>query len=234
MNKADNTSKNGIDFSTVLASSVHDMKNSIGMLLSSVETILDEMKPETPEQERHFHTLHYEASRINGELIQLLTLYRMENGFLPLHIDEHFPLDVIEDQVARNQLLIDTSNIDVTVDCSPDLAWYFDTDLVGGVIHNVLVNGIRYTRQRIHIAVREEQKHLVVSIADDGDGFPDDMLVDPANRVFEASLSEGATHLGLFFASEIARLHKQGEDRGRIALMNGGALGGGEFRLILP
>lgn len=228
------TDKNGMDFSSILASSVHDMKNSVGMLLASVETILEEFQPKGEEQSKHFRTLHYEASRINGELIQLLTLYRKDNGFLPVSVDEQFVRDVLEDQVARNQLLVDTSNIDVDIDCDEDLAWYFDGDLVGGVIHNVIVNCLRYTKNKVRISAHIEDKTLCISVSDNGEGYPEDMLLAPSKRVHEAEVSRGATHLGLYFAEEIASMHQQDERKGRVQLSNGGALGGGEFRLYLP
>lgn len=226
--------ENSIDFSTVLASSVHDMKNSVGMLLNSVESILEHHTPKDAEQNAHFKTLHYEAARINGELIQLLTLYRKDRGFLPISVDEHYVIDIFEDQIARNYPLLQTTNIDISLNCDEDLVWYFDGDLVGGVIHNILVNAIRYTRSKIAIAAYEEDKQLCISIADDGEGFPEDMLLEPGRRVQEAELSRGATHLGLYFSEEIASLHKQGERAGCISLENGGELGGGVFKLYLP
>jgi len=222
------------DFSTILASSVHDMKNSIGMLIASVETILEEYTPQNEQQKKHFKTLQYEASRINGELIQLLTLYRNDNGFLPVNIDEQFVADILEDQIARNQLLLDAGNIEFELHCDESLIWYFDADLVGGVIHNVLVNCIRYTDSKVLISATEINGKLCISISDNGPGYPDDMLRDPSNRVEQAQLAEGATHLGLYFAGLIAELHKQDGVHGFIELINDGALGGGEFRLFLP
>lgn len=210
------------------------MKNSVGMLLASVEAILEEYKPEHDSQSRHFRTLHYEASRINGELIQLLTLYRQGNGFLPVHIDEQFVADILEDQVARNQVLIDTSGIEVDIVCDENLAWYFDGDLVGGVIHNIIVNCIRYTKNKVQVSALEEGDMLVITVSDNGDGYPEDMLASPSRRVEEAMVSRGATHLGLYFAEQIAALHKQGEQSGYIKLSNDGALGGGEFKMYLP
>lgn len=228
------TKEKTIDFSTVLASSVHDMKNSVGMLLSSVETILETHEPKDEGEAKHFQTLHYEASRINGELIQLLTLYRMDNGFLPVSVDEHYVVDVLEDQIARNQVLIDTSKISVQLDCSEDLVWYFDTDLIGGVVHNILVNCIRYTKDKIIVSAKEEAGRLVLSVDDNGPGYPTDMLKNPAQRVLDAQVSQGATHLGLHFAHEIAQLHKQGDIKGEIALSNNNAMGGGQFLISLP
>ena len=223
-----------IDFSTVLASSVHDMKNSVGMLLSSVEGILDAYKPKSQEEASYFKTLHYEASRINGELIQLLTLYRMDNNFLPVSIDEHFVQDVFEDQCARNQLLIDTSEIQLSIDCDENLAWYFDADLIGGVIHNILLNCIRYTKNQIRLCAEIVNETLVISLADDGPGYPAEMIDNPGSQIEYAEVSHGATHMGLFFTQKIAELHKQGQRNGFIRLSNDSPLGGGLFQLYLP
>ena len=204
-----------IDFSTILASSVHDMKNSVGMLIASVETLMEQFTPKEGEERKHFQTLHYEASRINGELIQLLTLYRNDRNFLPVNIDEHFVCDILEEQVARNQPLLETSGLEVELVCDENFAWYFDGDLIGGVVHNVLVNCIRYTQTKLLIKAEEKNGDLIISIADDGPGYPDSMLRKPAHLVKEAQVSEGATHLGLFFlrrksALYISKLRKPG------------------------
>lgn len=223
-----------IDFNTVLASSVHDMKNSLGMLLSSVEHILEEVTPANEGQAKQFRNLQYEASRINGELIQLLTLYRMDNNFLPVSVDEHYLVDILEDQIARNQMLIDSSGIEVTLNCDQDLAWYFDADLIGGVIHNVLVNCLRYTETKLLISAELKNDELVVGIHDDGPGYPIEMLEQPSRLVEHAEYARGETHLGLYFAEQIAALHKRGKQVGSIALKNGEPLSGGSFELRLP
>ncbi|SMF63867.1 signal transduction histidine kinase [Alteromonadaceae bacterium Bs31] len=226
--------ENTIDFSMILASSVHDMKNSVGMLLASLEGLMDEMPPVNAAQNKRFSTLHYEASRMNGELIQLLSLYRMQNNLLPVHIDEHYLIDILDDQVARNHMLAETKGVEMNIQCDPDLHWYFDHDLIGSVVHNILVNCVRYTQSKIEISAKIEDEILCVSIADNGPGYPPEMLQRPTGKVEDAEISKGATHLGLYFAQKIAECHKQQEKRGYIELTNGACLGGGVFKLYLP
>ncbi len=223
-----------IDFSLVIASSVHDMKNSIGMLLASLEGVMQDMPAANKTQEKHFNTLHYEASRINSELIQLLTIYRMYNKFLPVQIDEHYVVDVLEDQIARNHMLMETGGIQLTFNCDENLHWYYDDDLIGSVVHNILVNCIRYTKTAIVMSAEKEGDLLCFTIADDGPGYPESMLENPADLVEEAQVSKGNTHLGLYFASRIAAMHKQKNRHGYIKLENGGPLGGGVFKLYVP
>ncbi len=239
-NESENTSasKNDVpplDFALVLASSVHDMKNSVGMLLASLEEVIQETPPENEEQKRRFNTLHYESSRINNELVQLLTIYRMQNQFLPLRIDHYYVIDVMEEQVARNHMLLETGNIELDFQCDDELNWYYDNDLVSSVIHNIFVNCIRYTKSKIMIRAEEYEGYLCISIEDDGPGYPAHMLDKPSNLVENASdVADGGTHLGLYFAEQIAAMHKQGDKTGHIALENGGVYGGGVFRLFIP
>lgn len=222
------------DFSLILASSVHDMKNSVGMLLASLEEFINEAEVQSDEQGKRLATLQYEASRISGELIQLLSIYRMQDNRLPLHIDEQFVVDVLDDQVARNDMLFQTRNIQIVIDCDPDLHWYFDGELIGGVIHNVLVNCARYTKDTIKLSAAVENDYLCIVVADNGGGYPKMMLEEPLEQDAGVNFQSGSTNLGLFFASEVAAMHTQNDLTGFIKLENGGELGGGMFKLYLP
>ncbi len=226
--------ENNLDFSFVLASSVHDMKNSLGMLLSSLESMLEEAPPQNPAQQKYFSTLGYEAARINGELVQLLALYRMQQEVMQLRLEEQFVVDLIDDQVARNDILLSTRGIELQVDCDPDLSWYLDSELIGGVLNNILVNGARYSRGHLRISARIERQMLCLSLADDGQGFPQSMLEAPLQENAGVSFSNGSTNLGLLFAHKVAILHRTGGQKGRIELSNDGPLGGGVFSLWLP
>lgn len=222
-----------IDFSFVLASSVHDMKNSLCMLLNSLEEVIEESSTENDAQTKRFSILQYEASRINSELIQLLSIYSVQNKTLVAHIDENFVVDTIEEQIARNDLLFKTQGVELTIDCDSDLAGYYDNDLIGNVVHNVLINAARYANTDIYVSAKIKGGFLVVTIADDGHGFPDAMI-NAASLESDAHRDGSSTQLGLFFAAKIADLHKQNNKKGYIQLSNGGELGGGVFTIYLP
>lgn len=231
---ADQDQANTLDFSLVLASSVHDMKNSLGMLLNSLESMAQEAPPQNEAQKKYYSTLSYEASRINNELVQLLALYRMQHEHFMVQVDEHVVIDVIEDQLARNDMLFETRNVQVEVLCDEALRWYFDCDLIGGIVNNILVNCVRYSRARIQIAVQVVDEMLCLAIADDGHGYPQAMLDAPQLENAGVSFSTGSTNLGLLFAHRVAALHRAHERKGCIHLANNGPLGGGVLSLYLP
>lgn len=223
-----------LDFSFVLASSVHDMKNSLGMLQHTLESMLADNPPENDAQRKTFSVLGYEASRINSELVQLLTLYRMQHESLRVQIDEHYVVDLLEDQVDRNDVLFQTRGLELEIKCDPDLKWYFDSELLGGVINNILVNCARYSRARLLISAEVTDQQLGIHISDDGNGYPQSMLDAPLEKNAGVSFSSGSTNLGLLFASRIVQLHHAHGSRGSLRLANKGPLGGGVLTLTLP
>lgn len=227
--------QSGADFSLILASSVHDMKNSLGMLLNSLEDIIRDTPPQNEKQAQQFGVLQYESARINTELIQLLSIYRMQHNRMPVQVDEHYPIEILEEQIARNHMLFEMNGLNVEVDCDEDLFWYYDAELVGGVVHNILVNGARYSKETMKLSAVVEDDMLVISVEDDGAGYPQFML-GALDQSFKQSVSfnEGSTHLGLYFAQQTAEMHKRGEIQGKIELTNGGSLGGGVFKIYLP
>lgn len=222
------------DFSLILASSVHDMKNSVGMLLASLEDFIGDSSQYTAEQQGQLGVLQYESSRISGELIQLLSIYRMQGDRLPLNLGKYYVVDMISEQVARNDMLLQTQNIKVDIDCDDECYWYYDESLVAGVIHNVLINCARYTKSKIAITVKQKAEYLEIKISDDGGGFPESMIAEPEKYRQAINFTTGSTDLGLFFAHKVASLHKKKSLSGYIALENGGPLGGGRFSLMLP
>lgn len=223
-----------VDFAFVLASSVHDMKNSLGMLLNTLTDVMVQFPAQTKEQEHSYAVLEYEASRINSELIQLLSLYRLEQEQIHVHIDQYSVLDMLEEQVARNTNLFTARKMELQIDCSADLFAYFDVDLLGSVVNNLLVNASRYSKQRVMVSAQLSNNGLLIHVDDDGAGFPVVMLDPVSWQSSKVGFAAGRPHLGLMFASRIAQMHINKGIQGHISLENHGLLGGGRFSIWLP
>ncbi|HWV16032.1 MAG TPA: HAMP domain-containing sensor histidine kinase [Cellvibrio sp.] len=221
-----------VDFSFIIASSVHDMKNSVGMLLNTIGDVIAQYPPQSETHAKSYAVLEYEAARINSELIQLLSIYRLEHDDIRVHIDEYYVIDMLNDQIARNHGVFQSRKIHLQVDCDDKLQGYFDADLIGSVMNNILVNCARYCKNQLYISARNTDEGLCISIEDDGPGYPENMLDNPADT--EIGFAGGKPHLGLFFAQRVALMHQSKDQQGFIRLHNGGKLGGGCFSLYLP
>lgn len=221
------------DFSMVIASAVHDMKNSLGMLLSTLEDLRQEQQG-SPVEHPKLNTLQYEAERVHSDLLQLLGIYRLGEHTLSAHSDEHYVADFLKEQLARHQPLLDGYGIQYEIMADDNTVGFFDDELIAGIISSSLNNAIRYTRSRLRLGAREQDGWLVISIEDDGKGYPESMR-DAGDALLRApDFSTGSTSLGLYFASAIANLHQNRDRRGEIRLHNEGELGGGVFEVWLP
>lgn len=223
---------NHIDFSMVIASAVHDMKNSLGMLLHS----LDELRQEHVDilsGSSRFNTLQYETERVHSDLVQLLGIYRLGEKTLSAHIEEHFVPDFLSEHLARHQPLLAGHNIEYGVE-SGDISGFFDDDLLTGVLNNTINNAIRYTESQILLTAGQREDYLVIGVEDDGAGYPAHMQKTGSLSFKSLDFNSGSTSLGLFFASSVARLHRDGSRQGFIKLHNEGRLGGGVFEIWIP
>lgn len=218
-------------FSDVIASIIHDMKNSLGIVINTI----DELVAETDNRESdQLSMLQHESKRLNNNLIALLSLYKMEEGRLDANVEEVYVRDFLEEVALDNQTLAETKNVDLDYLCEEGLVGYFDEWLMRGVINNLIGNALRYTTSKISIHAGIEDSYLVFRIEDDGQGFPQSMIDAQTSFNRNNALNESNTQLGIYFAAMVSQMHKNGDRSGYIELSNGHRLKGGCFSIRLP
>ncbi len=224
----------GMDFSTIIASSVHDMKNSLSMLLSTLDEVGMTCGGAACQSTDKFSQLQYEGQRLNNNLIQLLSIYKIENAQYNANIAEYGVADFLEECAVQYETLLAPKGISIEFQSSPDLVGYFDRELIGGVINNVVNNAYRYSKDRIRLTAAEQDGYVVISVEDNGRGYPPHMLCDDATQLGAINFRNGSTGLGLYFAALVAKLHRNKDKVGRIRYSNDGIDGGGRFTIWLP
>ncbi len=223
-----------VDMATFLASSAHDMKNSISLLIRGLEGILGTVDATSFAAYDDLAQMTYEAKRVNSNLIQLLTLYKIGQDIYPFDPQPVALGDFIDIIAAQSGELLKSQGVALEHACEPDLYWDFDEDLVTGIIGNAFNNAIHYTRDRVRLSAARVDGQLELRIEDNGGGYPRHMLDECADCMRGVDFAAGSTGLGLYFSAIVARMHRQRERCGEIRLENGGALGGGCFILRLP
>lgn len=219
------------DITAFLASAIHDMKNSIGVLTNFLEANITKLEPSA---QRQAAPMLYEVQRVNDNLLQMLAIYKVGNHYYPFDLAENSIGDFVHEIVEQNNNLLDYLGITLDVDFDEDLTWYFDRELVSGVISHALNNATHYTKDKLRLSVMEQEGELVVRVEDNGSGYPASVLEagDAVNK--GVNFSSGSTGLGLYFSSMVAKLHKNRGKIGATSLENGGKYGGGCFILRLP
>jgi two-component system, OmpR family, sensor histidine kinase SenX3 len=227
-----------LDFSDILASTLHDTKNSLGMLFNTLEEMIGQCKDEPCELYHRLYMLQYEIKRLNHSLIRLLTLYKADKSQLLINIDYYSVCELIEDMILQNEPILKSKSISIEKDCPENLFKAFDRGLVTGVLDNVLNNAFRYTQDKVRISAKEENDYLALSIEDNGSGYPESMLVcssqETGAMTRKVDFGTGNTGLGLYFSLLVARSHRNRDKQGYISIVNGGEYGGGMFTIFLP
>ena len=161
-------------------------------------------------------------------LTALLLLQRETAGQLRAAIDAGQPADVLAELAAEYAPLFPQIRTRLDTDAAPELA-FFDVFLLRRALANAVHNAYRYARSEVTLRALSEPGWTVFEIADDGPGFPDQLLQrDPSQPLAPHARGTG---LGLYLANRVAVLHTLDGRCGDTQLLN---RGGAVFRLLLP
>lgn len=226
-----------MDFSDILASTLHDTKNSLGLLFNNLEDIISDCRKKECPSHVEFYKLQYEIKRLNHSLIRLLSLYKAEKSQLAINIDFHSISDILEEAAMQHASLLSARGIEIETNCEPDLFWALDRNLIAGVLDNVINNCFRYTKEKVILSAAVENGYLLMRVEDDGTGYPPAMLFNEHNNPdFKKGIDfqTGSTGLGIYFSVMVSAMHKNNEKSGFISIANGGTLNGGVFSIFIP
>jgi signal transduction histidine kinase len=222
-----------------LASTAHDMKNSISVLSGTLERLLAGAPPERTGDYPQLAHMLYQTRRLNDSLMQLLALYKEvgKPGY-PFDIQQLEVASLVEQVVGLERIVLESRGIALETDCDPQLIWHLDEDLIVGVVAHAINNAVHYTRDRVRLAVGVVDDCLEIRVEDNGEGFPQAMLDAGAAAMTGCAsgvnFMTNSAGLGLYFSSEVAKMHRHRGRHGELLLANGGSYGGGCFILRLP
>ncbi|MDP2811442.1 MAG: HAMP domain-containing sensor histidine kinase [Rhodocyclaceae bacterium] len=211
---------------TLVAAAIHDSKNVLNALNAALDDVGRDCPSPALDRARDM------AARVSAQLVELLAIYREGQGSLRLAIDDHDVGDFLDDTLAELHPAGD-GGIAPTCDSGPARevgAWAFDAYLVRFVLLDALRNARRHARGAVCLSFAQEPSGSVrFTVADDGPGFPEDVLGGS-----QGAMSADSSGLGLTFARTIAERHATPDGRrGRIVMENAPE-GGARFSLILP
>lgn len=221
-----------LDFAETLASCIHDIKNSAGVVMQAADAIA--LGAEQPLADPQVTTLQTEARRINHSLMQLLGLYKLERTDNRISRDIVDCNDLILELQAHNDPLLAARGISFATPDAEPVEGYFDRELVIGILNSAINNAQRYARTTVCVAASINDGYTVLRVDDDGPGYPDAVIEASGHAFGKTNYQAGSTGLGLFFARRIAAMHQHRNRIGYVTLVNDGPNGGASFRLCLP
>ncbi len=230
--KAKEEKDRSVKFYTTLFNSLsHEMRTPITTILGCTDN-LQTNSPRLSEKDKAdlISEISVASMRLNQQVENLLNMSRLESGMLQLKKDWCDISDLIykvlqrlERNLQRYKLAVDISEHQPLVK--------LDYGLMEQVIYNLLINVTQHTPEDTEITIQSDYKkgRLILTIADNGRGFPDNEIDNIFDKFYRLKGSgTGGTGLGLSIVKGFVEAHN-----GKVKLENL-PVRGSKFTIEIP
>jgi signal transduction histidine kinase len=205
----------------------HELRTPISVLRAELElALLEDGDPIS--LQRALASALQEAERLGQLAEDLLVLARTAAGRLPLRCSRVEVRALAEAAVGR----FGRGPVTVRVD-GPEVMATVDPAGLEQVLSNLVGNASRFAQEKVCVSVARTQGAVVITVADDGPGFPATLLPTAFDRFTRGESARGrdsgGAGLGLAIAAGIVAAHG-----GTIAARNGPPLGGAVVEVRIP
>ena len=195
----------------LLRSISHDLRTPLTSISGNAETLLTSGHGMEESDRRNLLTDIYEDAVWLIRLVEnLLSITRIGEGQAQLNMTTELVDEVITESVRHIRAKTHTIETDFGGEI---LLSQMDARLISQVIINLVDNAVKYTPQgsKIRIRARKQGKQILVCVADDGPGIPDErksrvfeMFYTGNGKIADCRRSMG---LGLYLCQAIIHLH---------------------------
>ncbi len=209
---------------------VADMSHELRTPLTAITAVTEVLEEETdsldPMIAPAVRLVVSETKRL-GELVEnLMEVTRFDAGTARLVLDDVDVSDLVTACIDARAWL-DA----VELDAPRGIIAQLDPRRIDVILANLIGNALKHGGSPVRVRVRQDGDELVVEVADNGPGIPEDILPHVFDRFFKADASRARSEgsgLGLSIALENAHIHG-----GEISAANNPG-GGAVFTLRLP
>ena len=172
-------------------------------------------------------TILEETSRLSEMVKDLLYISRIDNITSSNTFTDMDIVSLVKDCVSRQEALANSKNITINFEQERDALLYrCSAELMSRAVENLLSNAIRYAKSMITVSCQKLSGSMIINIADDGEGIPEDIIPHVFERFFKGD--NGNHGIGLSIVKSIVEQHG-GNIKAENSL-NGGAV----FIISLP
>lgn len=218
---------------TALLNSIsHDLRTPLVSIAGVLSTLRDNtLKLNDSARQDMLDGAWQEVQRLNRTVANLLDMTRLQSGMVQLQLNWFHVQELIAN--ARAQLAERLSSRQLVIDVPSNLPLIeIDLTLMVQVLVNLLDNAVKYSQPNTPIAITawQDDNQLILEIADEGYGIPEEDVPFIFDRFYRAHRSGdiGGSGLGLSICEGIVTIH-----HGDITA-NNRPTKGTVFRITLP
>lgn len=191
----------------------HDLKTPIARIQGMTDVVLNDPTPLSSRQTEALQTLHQSSQELLEFISSILNLGRIESKELSLAMRSKDPNGLLNETISKLKHLTNPKNIQIVAELEPLFSVRMDIDLMRQVFTNLIENAIKYSPENSRILVSSEEVNgqVVIQVADQGMGIPDDELPFIFDKFYRSkdvkSSAIKGSGLGLYLAKYFVELH---------------------------
>lgn len=192
----------------------HELKTPLASIKAYTETLLDWALHDEEVNVRFLNRIEEQADRLNGLILDLLSLARLDSGE---GIFEHAPLTiapVVRHRVESVRARAEAKGIRLSLNLGPlgdSTRVVADEEAVRQILDNLLDNAVKYTGQGgwVRVTCALMPQSVSIEVADSGVGIPRDDLTRVFERFYRVDKARsrelGGTGLGLAIVKHLVQ-----------------------------
>lgn len=191
----------------------HDLRSPIASIRAVLESLaLGVMGQLSDTAVKRIRGAESSADRLLRLINDLLDYDKYESGQFTLNLESHSIQELVYSSIVSIESLIDEKHLTTRVE-GVDLAVNVDADRLTQALVNILSNAVKFSPEggAIRITTEQKNKDVLVEIADQGPGIPDNYKAHIFER-FKQVESEAQKHkgtgLGLPIAKQVIEAHE--------------------------
>ncbi|GAB4075066.1 hypothetical protein GCM10028778_25690 [Barrientosiimonas marina] len=199
----------------------HELKTPLMTIQGYAEGIRDGVFDEEA-KEKGLELMVTEVGRLKTIINEMILLAKLDSDQATYQPEKIRAADIIDQVTDRALPLMNEQNVELTHHVNDDSVFLADSEKLLQALLNVTFNAIRHAHSQVSITVETQ----MISIADDGEGIPEDFMPHIFHRFVKGK--SGETGLGLAIARAVV------EQSGGDITVENAQLGGARFMITLP
>lgn len=198
---------------TFVANASHEIRSPIGSLKVLIEALLARPDREAAFYYECLEEMNRETDRLTALVRDLLFLARLEDRKMEWRLETVNLSQVVREVAGQFYSAAKAKDLQLAVEVEKDLSMPGHPRLLERLVYNLLDNAVKYTKEGVvQVALRKEQRGIVLKVADTGEGIPQHLQPLVWQRFYRVdaarSREKGGTGLGLSLVRQIVELHK--------------------------
>lgn len=230
--KARDEKARSVKFYNVLLNSLsHELRTPITTIIGSVDNLqTNSRRLSEKDKTELLADISVASVRLNQQVENLLSMSRLESGFLKVKKDWCDVSDLV--YKTLNRLDANLQKYKTAVHIPEQLPLFkLDFGLMEQVLYNLIINVTQHTPEDTLITVQADclDDHLALTIADNGRGFPEDEIANVFDKFYRLKDARpGGTGLGLSIVRGLVEAH------GGIVKLENLPVCGSKFTIQIP